>query len=310
MFAIRAILKKGAVKHREYRALGVPGRDQFVWQKVLINFISKTKGFDMKKTQGFTLIELLVVIAIIAILAAILFPVFAQAREKARTVSCLSNMKQQGLAVMQYVQDYDENYPIERIDVGNGFHNTYRYLIYPYTKNDQIQLCPSAPWARNEFSWMQGGGGEDGVWNDGTMTRDDYNKKYFHSLSNYAYNGDAFNIGSTQSRKMSWVQAPADMILLLETRDYWPDLGTWTINWNYDQNGGSLPFWHNKGGNWAMADGHAKWFRLQATLSPTFHWYNSVRDYLNDHGTDMGCPTGTDQDFVNCLLNNIQPAYK
>ncbi len=65
----------------------------------------------MTQKKGFTLIELLVVIAIIAILAAILFPVFARAREKARASSCLSNMKQIGLAVLQYAQDYDENFP-------------------------------------------------------------------------------------------------------------------------------------------------------------------------------------------------------
>jgi len=67
------------------------------------------RSSDVK--SGFTLIELLVVIAIIAILAAILFPVFAQAREKARQASCLSNIKQQGLALLQYLQDYDETYP-------------------------------------------------------------------------------------------------------------------------------------------------------------------------------------------------------
>ncbi|HEV2472758.1 MAG TPA: prepilin-type N-terminal cleavage/methylation domain-containing protein, partial [Chthonomonadales bacterium] len=65
----------------------------------------------MKLRRGFTLIELLVVIAIIAILAAILFPVFAQAREKARAISCLSNEKELGLSVLMYVQDYDENFP-------------------------------------------------------------------------------------------------------------------------------------------------------------------------------------------------------
>ncbi len=71
----------------------------------------KRSGFTLGKTNAFTLIELLVVIAIIAILAAILFPVFAQAREKARQTSCLSNEKQIALGVMQYVQDYDEAFP-------------------------------------------------------------------------------------------------------------------------------------------------------------------------------------------------------
>src|SRR2546421_3601763 len=69
--------------------------------------------------HAFTLIELLVVIAIIAILAAILFPVFAQAREKARAISCLSNEKQVGLALMLYIQDYDEKYPQEHPSTGN-----------------------------------------------------------------------------------------------------------------------------------------------------------------------------------------------
>src|ERR1044071_6983028 len=71
------------------------------------------------KRRGFTLIELLVVIAIIAILAAILFPVFAQAREEARAISCLSNSKQIGLALYMYIQDYDEKYPQEHPDTSN-----------------------------------------------------------------------------------------------------------------------------------------------------------------------------------------------
>src|ERR1700744_1312610 len=96
------------------------------------------------KRNAFTLIELLVVIAIIAILAAILFPVFAKAREKARQTSCLSNEKQMGLGFMQYVQDFDETFP-----VGIKLSGDPRYglgwpaTVYAYVKNKQVFLCPS-----------------------------------------------------------------------------------------------------------------------------------------------------------------------
>lgn len=91
----------------------------------------------MKKRLGFTLIELLVVIAIIAILAAILFPVFAKAREKARQTSCLSNNKQLGLAFIQYVQDNDEEYPSSS-NYGAGWAGH----IYPYVKSTGVYKCP------------------------------------------------------------------------------------------------------------------------------------------------------------------------
>src|SRR5690348_17116492 len=99
--------------------------------------------------QGFTLIELLVVIAIIAILAAILFPVFAQARDKARAAACLSNVKQIGLGLMIYAQDYDETLPHHPADVGNFLADTagpnWAKGLMPYVKSAQILNCPSAP---------------------------------------------------------------------------------------------------------------------------------------------------------------------
>lgn len=103
------------------------------------------------RKQGFTLIELLVVIAIIAVLAAILFPAFARAREMTRRASCASNFKQLGLAMMQYTQDYDERFPPFSQGAGNVGFQGFNGLdgarwgdeIYPYIKNTQIFDCPS-----------------------------------------------------------------------------------------------------------------------------------------------------------------------
>src|SRR6476646_6784641 len=113
-------------------------------------------GCNQAKKQGFTLIELLVVIAIIAILAAILFPVFAQAREKARAASCQSNCRQLGTAALMYAQDYDETYM--------GFYAGIdrKVLLYPYTKSGQnnaqlgsgqVWFCPSTRTPNTEASY-------------------------------------------------------------------------------------------------------------------------------------------------------------
>src|SRR5690606_24616928 len=95
---------------------------------------------DLTKRQGFTLIELLVVIAIISILASILFPVFARARENARRASCMSNMKQQALGIMMYAQDYDG-----RIMAAVYYTSlpSFQVLLQPYVKSYQIFRCPS-----------------------------------------------------------------------------------------------------------------------------------------------------------------------
>ena len=101
-----------------------------------MNFVPQPRD----NRRGFTLIELLVVIAIIAILAAILFPVFAKAREKARQASCQSNEKQLGLAIIQYVQDNDETFPNGVPGGGSG--TGWASQVYPYAKSTQLYVCP------------------------------------------------------------------------------------------------------------------------------------------------------------------------
>jgi prepilin-type N-terminal cleavage/methylation domain-containing protein/prepilin-type processing-associated H-X9-DG protein len=108
-------------------------------------------------SRAFTLIELLVVIAIIALIAAILFPVFAQVREKSRQASCASNLKQLGLALAMYAQDHDETLPAETsappINGGNSTAVTYDRQLAPYVRNDQVYACPSdgVPRATSDF---------------------------------------------------------------------------------------------------------------------------------------------------------------
>jgi prepilin-type N-terminal cleavage/methylation domain-containing protein/prepilin-type processing-associated H-X9-DG protein len=118
--------------------------------------------FKHYRRSAFTLIELLVVIAIIAILAAILFPVFARARENARRTTCISNMKQISLGMMMYTKDYDERYPNYAYPVpttetpeGGWWLSGYMFwgnMIYPYVKNEQMFVCPSSPAAGTNYS--------------------------------------------------------------------------------------------------------------------------------------------------------------
>jgi len=175
-------------------------------------------GIARRSRRAFTLIELLVVIAIIAILAAILFPVFAQARESARKTSCLSNTKQLGLAVMMYVQDYDEMYPTNSWDgapVGTAdtewgaaganakVFTRWPWAILPYIKNKQVFVCPSDP-AAGKSGWTgyqaQSFGGADDCWGIPMPI------SYGHNQMIFGYGG-ANNPGCDGTEPQDWAQA-------------------------------------------------------------------------------------------------------
>jgi prepilin-type N-terminal cleavage/methylation domain-containing protein/prepilin-type processing-associated H-X9-DG protein len=201
--------------------------------------------------KGFTLIELLVVIAIIAILAAILFPVFAQAREAARKTSCLSNTKQIGLGMMMYVQDYDEMYPCNSWDtppIGTADHEsrTPNYLtaiqwlwrIMPYIKNRQIFACPSDPNPRDGWSGYWAPQGADAEFNCDTAWGIPTPMSYGHNQMILGYGGylneGCFGIGDfipdwgMTPKGMAAVPSPASTYLVADyARSF---METWWIN--------------------------------------------------------------------------------
>ncbi|MFW5866666.1 MAG: type II secretion system protein, partial [Armatimonadota bacterium] len=189
--------------------------------------------------RGFTLIELLVVIAIIAILAAILFPVFARAREKARQSSCLSNIKQASLGVLMYTQDYDERIPMQnhstsspdRLVTPSG-RSFWWVKTIPYINNMQVLACPSGyrDYVREQV---------DGSW----ISNTDYDVDY----------GWNYNMVYIQPVKLAVIDEPAAVIMLCETEQ--TSYGRW---FNETDGGSNLP-WdrnkHNDGSNYAFYDG-------------------------------------------------------
>jgi prepilin-type N-terminal cleavage/methylation domain-containing protein/prepilin-type processing-associated H-X9-DG protein len=248
---------------------------------------------DQRRRQAFTLIELLVVIAIIAILAAILFPVFAQAREKARQVSCLSNIKQLGTAIYMYVQDYDEMYPHAdySLPAGSGSplnpaasgtyatrvnHYKWESWLLPYVKNVQIMQCPSR--AKDAEAWAVNG---------------ELKNAYALNLSVTGASNGLQDRPSFLGGSLSGVQSVAETFLIQELYNQ--------VTYNYLINDGSNVLYpaalreswepylkpggatdrrnapHNEGLNLSFADGHSKWMHVNNFLSqcPTAAQYNA-----------------------------------
>lgn len=204
------------------------------------------------RKSAFTLIELLVVIAIIAILAAILFPVFGRARENARRSSCQSNLKQIGLAFTQYTQDYDEKMVPSRAAGNGSYYFQWHMILQPYLKSTQILVCPSA-----------------------TVT----------ALS-YTYSGGLGANGNSGGVSLAAIQAPSLTPMLTDAKgsndpnnayyiyqnanDIYCRIAN--VNGTYSEsgaNGAPAPARHLDGANYAFVDGHVKFFR-----SPTTTTYN------------------------------------
>jgi prepilin-type N-terminal cleavage/methylation domain-containing protein/prepilin-type processing-associated H-X9-DG protein len=210
------------------------------------------------KSKGFTLIELLVVIAIIAILAAILFPVFARARAKAQQTSCLANIKQLALACTMYAADHKDSFPYTLYNTWSGGYpcnHVYNWIYYvlPYVMNGQIFVCPSvkdlgadnAPYGNFKADVKRSGyAGNNVVFgykgNRGAMTSQITNSSQVIMIGDAGVNYNLINnpYAYWEASTQSYYGTPASY--------HWP---TYAV--------------HNEGTNFGYCDGHAKWMKWE-----------------------------------------------
>jgi len=222
--------------------------------------------------RGFTLIELLVVIAIIAILAAILFPVFARAREKARQASCQSNLKQLALGSLMYMQDYDERLMCRWHSIDSNFRIP--SMIYPYVKNVQLFECPS--WTNARTHTMIGTYNLSYTWPGGGPAHPDpTNSTTPCPVCGRTCAKDYFPFNGYTAMKLGSIEAPAATVMIYEFEgnggtDH--DAGVHTFYERYAQ----LEAYqrHNGQNNYAFMDGHVK---SSATMDAGY-WTPSADD--------------------------------
>jgi prepilin-type N-terminal cleavage/methylation domain-containing protein/prepilin-type processing-associated H-X9-DG protein len=257
--------------------------------------------------RAFTLIELLVVIAIIAILAAILFPVFAQVRDRARMSACLSNMKQIGTSLMLYVQDYDETYPYIRFHGADTPTAERAYVwknaILPYLKSHDVLACPSNPVSRavpgqhgNRDSPKPGDNAEGWQSDPGLLMPISYG---MNSCASSWYPADDRSTGPPV--RLAQLQRPTETIIISESQ--WGASDVHGENWLLDHCGGVFTHPAGKQANFIFYDGHARSKKWLATLYPVSqnNWMANTppqdpnnRRIFGAPGCDRVVPAGPD----------------
>ena len=243
----------------------------------------------LHKKQAFTLIELLVVIAIIAILAAILFPVFARARENARRASCSSNLKQIGLGIVQYAQDYDERMPSGRMSEDNkdDIGGAWPILLQPYVKSFQVFACPS------------------NTRNSAFMNDSQYPAPNGPQVVPVSYiapieaggNGCAFGARGAAGPNLSDFGNVSQTLMVLDgntsNSDFRPTNDFWTGPMALGSNGNPAIFsGHLSTMNVLFVDGHVKAMKPLQTISTTMGGSGSINMW-NRQGQDFSDPTYT-----------------
>jgi len=289
----------------------------------------------MKKLRGFTLIELLLVIAIIAILAAILFPVFAKAREKARQISCTSNMKQIGLAVTMYAQDFDETFPPKGVCAdGNWQWNAWETLVAPYVKNGahtgsatgdtnysgSVFACPSNP---NKSSATAFSPGAFQYSSDYVCNSNQGFGKLLNLPAGQSGQGDGPFGGQNGTTAMgvsiAAQAAPASLIAFAENNGGGPGASGWNVDptdGNFSGDTGTtnphsscLYAGHSGVSNYAFCDGHVKSQKPFATLSQRDGGSGSTNQWTIDGKDFTDSPVANDLVYTKRFLSEAVANY-